>query len=316
MPCWTRDPSSAGTPPPVPVATQRRIRRELADGRGRDRPGRIGDHRRGPRVRAPGGGGGVRVRLPRRLDRGGGGRADHRGRAARDRRAAAAAGVAELGRHPHAGGHGRVPADGQDRRGRRAAQARASALPGLPAAPDHRRGVRVVGFARATSRSPSRARWSGSSARGSTSTSTASRFPSGIQTAENLQRHGVIDAVIPLDRLRGTLDRALKVVADAPEPPPPDPAARAVARRARVGVGGGLAAAGPAGCRAAAAARRNRMGAVVRHRFRRGRHDAAGAGPVRRPTRGGARPATRRRRPRRARPRCGRPAAAWRWPPG
>ncbi|MFY9918153.1 MAG: carboxyl transferase domain-containing protein [Mycobacterium sp.] len=48
-------------------------------------------------------------------------------------------------------------------------------------------------------------------------------FPSDIQTAENLQRHGVIDAVIPLDRLRSILDRALKVVADPPEPPPPAP---------------------------------------------------------------------------------------------
>jgi acyl-CoA carboxylase subunit beta len=48
-------------------------------------------------------------------------------------------------------------------------------------------------------------------------------FPTGIQTAENLQRHGVIDAVIPLDRLRDTLDRALKVVADEPDPPPPAP---------------------------------------------------------------------------------------------
>jgi acyl-CoA carboxylase subunit beta len=48
-------------------------------------------------------------------------------------------------------------------------------------------------------------------------------FPPGVQTAENLQRHGVIDAVIPLDRLRGVLDRALKVVADAPDPPPPAP---------------------------------------------------------------------------------------------
>jgi acetyl-CoA carboxylase carboxyl transferase subunit beta len=49
-------------------------------------------------------------------------------------------------------------------------------------------------------------------------------FPSGVQTAENLQRHGVIDAVIPLDRLRAVLDRALKVVADAPDAPPPAPA--------------------------------------------------------------------------------------------
>jgi acyl-CoA carboxylase subunit beta len=48
-------------------------------------------------------------------------------------------------------------------------------------------------------------------------------FPSGIQTAENLQRHGVIAAVLPLDRLRGVLDRALKVVADAPEAPSPAP---------------------------------------------------------------------------------------------
>jgi acyl-CoA carboxylase subunit beta len=47
-------------------------------------------------------------------------------------------------------------------------------------------------------------------------------FPAGIQTAENLQRHGVIDAVIPLDRLRAILDRALKVVADEAEPPPPE----------------------------------------------------------------------------------------------
>ncbi len=50
-------------------------------------------------------------------------------------------------------------------------------------------------------------------------------FPAGIQTAENLQRHGVIDAVIPLDRLRDTLDRALKVVADEPDSPPPEPEA-------------------------------------------------------------------------------------------
>jgi len=55
-------------------------------------------------------------------------------------------------------------------------------------------------------------------------------FPPGVQTAENLQRHGVIDAVIALPDLRGTVDRALKVVADPPgpapqpvlSPPPPD----------------------------------------------------------------------------------------------
>lgn len=49
-------------------------------------------------------------------------------------------------------------------------------------------------------------------------------FPPGIQTAENLQRHGVIDAVVPLGVLRATLDRALKVVADVPAAPPSPPA--------------------------------------------------------------------------------------------
>jgi len=52
-------------------------------------------------------------------------------------------------------------------------------------------------------------------------------FQAGIQTAENLQHHGVIDAVVPLDALRRTLDRALNVVADhpgtAPAPEQPEP---------------------------------------------------------------------------------------------
>ncbi|WP_066915529.1 acetyl-coenzyme A carboxylase carboxyl transferase subunits beta/alpha [Mycobacterium interjectum] len=52
-------------------------------------------------------------------------------------------------------------------------------------------------------------------------------FPAGIQTAENLQRHGVIDGVVPLEELRRTLDRALRVIADPPEPlsdpEPPEP---------------------------------------------------------------------------------------------
>ena len=48
-------------------------------------------------------------------------------------------------------------------------------------------------------------------------------FPAGVQTAENLQRHGVIDAVVPLEVLRSTLDRTLKVVSDAPGDPPPAP---------------------------------------------------------------------------------------------
>ncbi|PRC47285.1 acetyl-CoA carboxyl transferase, partial [Mycobacterium sp. ITM-2017-0098] len=48
-------------------------------------------------------------------------------------------------------------------------------------------------------------------------------FPSGIQTSENLQHHGVIDAVVPLDVLRATLDRTLTVVSDAPGDPPAAP---------------------------------------------------------------------------------------------
>jgi acetyl-CoA carboxylase carboxyl transferase beta subunit len=45
-------------------------------------------------------------------------------------------------------------------------------------------------------------------------------FPPGIQVAENLQRHGVIDGVIPLKWLRRTLERALKVLVDPPAVPP------------------------------------------------------------------------------------------------
>lgn len=53
-------------------------------------------------------------------------------------------------------------------------------------------------------------------------------FPSGIQTSENLQRHGVIDAVVPLEVLRATLDRTLRVVSDAPGHPPDAPQAEPV----------------------------------------------------------------------------------------
>jgi len=50
-------------------------------------------------------------------------------------------------------------------------------------------------------------------------------FAPGVQTAENLQRHGVIDGVVPLRWLRRTLERALKVTVDPPGAPPvPSPA--------------------------------------------------------------------------------------------
>ena len=48
-------------------------------------------------------------------------------------------------------------------------------------------------------------------------------FPEGVQTAENLQRHGVLDGVVALDELRQMLGRALRVIAD-PADPLPDPA--------------------------------------------------------------------------------------------
>lgn len=48
-------------------------------------------------------------------------------------------------------------------------------------------------------------------------------FPPGIQTAENLQEHGVIDGVIPLKWLRRTCARALQVMLDPPAPAPPEP---------------------------------------------------------------------------------------------
>lgn len=50
-------------------------------------------------------------------------------------------------------------------------------------------------------------------------------FPPGVQTAENLQRHGVIDAVLPLTRLRANLDRALRVMSDGAGPAPEPTAA-------------------------------------------------------------------------------------------
>ena len=41
-------------------------------------------------------------------------------------------------------------------------------------------------------------------------------FPDGVQTAENLYQHGVLDGVVPVDQLRNLLTRALRVILDAP----------------------------------------------------------------------------------------------------
>jgi acyl-CoA carboxylase subunit beta len=46
-------------------------------------------------------------------------------------------------------------------------------------------------------------------------------LPDGVQTAENLHAHGIIDAVVPLPELRGRLSTALEVLAPA-APKPPD----------------------------------------------------------------------------------------------
>jgi acyl-CoA carboxylase subunit beta len=45
-------------------------------------------------------------------------------------------------------------------------------------------------------------------------------FPPGIQTAENLARHGLIDAVAPFDQLRALLLRTLRIIMHTPEPTP------------------------------------------------------------------------------------------------
>ncbi|KQU46808.1 acetyl-CoA carboxyl transferase [Rhodococcus sp. Leaf278] len=44
-------------------------------------------------------------------------------------------------------------------------------------------------------------------------------FPEGVQTAENLYQHGVIDGVVPVDQLRNLLTRALRVILDVTEWP-------------------------------------------------------------------------------------------------
>ena len=44
-------------------------------------------------------------------------------------------------------------------------------------------------------------------------------FPAGVQTAENLTAHGVIDAVVPADELRGLVDDVLAVLVDPPQAP-------------------------------------------------------------------------------------------------
>jgi acetyl-CoA carboxylase carboxyl transferase subunit beta len=44
-------------------------------------------------------------------------------------------------------------------------------------------------------------------------------FPAGIQTAENLYAHGIVDAVLPPEEIAGILDRALSILLARPELP-------------------------------------------------------------------------------------------------
>jgi acetyl-CoA carboxylase carboxyl transferase subunit beta len=44
-------------------------------------------------------------------------------------------------------------------------------------------------------------------------------FPDGVQTAENLHAHGIIDAVVPPEEIAGILDRALSILLARPEQP-------------------------------------------------------------------------------------------------
>lgn len=48
------------------------------------------------------------------------------------------------------------------------------------------------------------------------------KFPEGVQTSENLYRNGVIDGVVPVERLRLLVNRALCVLSDPPAPSAPE----------------------------------------------------------------------------------------------
>ncbi|MFI7133460.1 carboxyl transferase domain-containing protein [Nonomuraea sp. NPDC050153] len=49
-------------------------------------------------------------------------------------------------------------------------------------------------------------------------------FPEGVQVAENLYRHGLVDAVLPPEALAAIADRALRILLAPPGEPPPDEA--------------------------------------------------------------------------------------------
>ncbi len=61
---------------------------------------------------------------------------------------------------------------------------------------------------------------------------TGSRLPEGVQSAENLAEHGLVDAVLPLAELRGKLAPLLRVLGSRPPAPRTEPPTEAPAREA------------------------------------------------------------------------------------
>ena len=124
-------------------------------------------------------------------------------------RAAAPSCASHLRGNAYAGRDNGFSADGQDHRGAHQAQRSAPALHRLPPKPHHRRRIRVLGVTRSRddrgARSP---RWDSLGPRVFEALYN-SPFPAGVQTAENLHEHGLIDAVRPPDQLAEIVDRAV-----------------------------------------------------------------------------------------------------------
>ena len=191
-------------------------------------PRRIRGDRRGHGVRQTRRPGGVRVRLPGRVDRRGGRRADHCRGAAGDGRAAAGAGVAELRAAPACR---RAPS----RSCRWSRSRRPSSCTSGHTCP-------ISVYLRHPTTGGVFASW------GSLGHVTAAEpgalvgflgprvyehlygepFPAGVQTAENLHRHGVIDGVVALEaaardagpRVESGRGRAGAAAAPSPRPSP------------------------------------------------------------------------------------------------
>ena len=110
---------------------------------------------------------------------------------------------------------------------------------------------------------------SASSDRACTRRCTDGPFPAGVQRAENLYAHGLVDAVLPAEAMAQIADRTLTVLLAEP---PGGPAARpraaegAAGGRVCLGVDPHLSASRPARCTAAAALRRVRRRPAQRHR--------------------------------------------------